>query len=36
VQVDALKKIDLNTFEDEVLLNVIIIKIIVECLRVKE
>jgi hypothetical protein len=36
VQVDALKKIDLNTFEDEVLLNVIIIKIIVECLHVKE
>ncbi len=36
VQVDALKKFDLNTLEDDVLLNVIIIKIIIECLHVKE
>jgi hypothetical protein len=36
VQVDALNFFDLNTLEDEVLLNVIIIKIIIECLHVKE
>jgi hypothetical protein len=36
VQVDALNFFDLNTLEDEVLLDVIIIKIIIECLHVKE
>ncbi len=36
VQVDALNFFDLNTLEDEVLLDVIIIKIIIECLHVEE